>query len=328
MNWRILLAAILSMLAAGLVASPAAAQASRTWVSGVGDDLNPCSRTAPCKTFAGAISKTATGGEINCLDPGGFGAVTITKSLTIDCVGTVGGILASLTTGVTVKDGAGATPGTAVVNLRNLTINGGPTNLAGVNGIRFIRGARLNVENVTLTNFVAAGATNGFGIMINPSVGTARVHVVNSVIDNNGTASTGGGIGLSPTGSANVQLSLENVAMSGNFRGINAAMGGTTNGSSISVRGGDIVHSTSHAISVVTNANALNLMIEDLTIAHNGNGIVTSGAGSVTRIGGSTVTLNGTAFSPTAGAVIQSFKNNQVGFNTNDATPLPQADLN
>src|SRR4051795_7430247 len=70
------------------------AQATRTWVSGVGDDVNPCSRTAPCKTFAGAISKTAAGGEINCLDPGGFGAVTIGKSLTIDCHYTEGGVLA------------------------------------------------------------------------------------------------------------------------------------------------------------------------------------------------------------------------------------------
>src|SRR5687767_10003387 len=71
------------------------AQATRTWVSGVGDDANPCSRTAPCKTFAGAISKTATGGEINCLDPGGFGALTITKSITVDCTGTLGSTLAS-----------------------------------------------------------------------------------------------------------------------------------------------------------------------------------------------------------------------------------------
>ena len=62
----------------------AAAQASRTWVSGVGDDVNPCSRTAPCKTFAGAISKTTAGGEIDALDPGGYGAVTITKAITID----------------------------------------------------------------------------------------------------------------------------------------------------------------------------------------------------------------------------------------------------
>src|ERR1700742_3141336 len=74
-----------ALLALSLVATAASAQASRTWVSGVGDDANPCSRTAPCKTFAGAISKTAVNGEINCLDPGGFGAVTITKSITLDC---------------------------------------------------------------------------------------------------------------------------------------------------------------------------------------------------------------------------------------------------
>src|SRR5574338_693370 len=81
------------------ISSIANAQATRTWVSGVGDDANPCSRTAPCKTFAGAISKTAASGEINCLDPAGYGAVTITKAITIDCVHTEGGVLAALTNG-------------------------------------------------------------------------------------------------------------------------------------------------------------------------------------------------------------------------------------
>src|ERR1044071_6704555 len=85
-------------------AAPAAAQATRTWVSGVGDDVNPCSRSAPCKTFAGAISKTAAGGEIDCLDPGGFGTVTIVKSITIDCTGTLGSILNSGTNGINVND--------------------------------------------------------------------------------------------------------------------------------------------------------------------------------------------------------------------------------
>src|SRR5687768_12498119 len=80
--------------------APASAQATRTWVSGVGDDANPCSRTAPCKTFAGAISKTAAGGEINCLDPGGFGGVTITKSISIICDHTEGGVLVSGTNAI------------------------------------------------------------------------------------------------------------------------------------------------------------------------------------------------------------------------------------
>src|SRR6476620_9352307 len=82
-----------AIMAVSLNVGVASAQATRTWVSGVGDDASPCSRTAPCKTFAGAISKTATDGEINCLDPGGFGQVTITKSITIDCHEIFGSIL-------------------------------------------------------------------------------------------------------------------------------------------------------------------------------------------------------------------------------------------
>src|ERR1700730_17294808 len=101
------------------------AQASRTWVSGVGDDANPCSRTAPCKTFAGAISKTAAGGEIDALDPGGFGAVTITKGITIDGGGgQVASVLVSGTNGIVISAGA-----TDVVSLRNLSINGLGTGL-------------------------------------------------------------------------------------------------------------------------------------------------------------------------------------------------------
>src|SRR5947208_4718790 len=86
-----------------LVATSAFAQATRTWVSGVGDDANPCSRTAPCKTFAGAISKTAAAGEIDALDPGGFGSVTITKSITIDGITGLSGILAAGTNGINVN---------------------------------------------------------------------------------------------------------------------------------------------------------------------------------------------------------------------------------
>src|SRR6266403_2464784 len=103
-------------------ASLTQAQASRTWVSGVGDDVNPCSRTAPCKTFAGAISKTAAGGEIDCLDPGGFGAVTITKNLTID--GThgagFGSIISAGTNGININDASSGSPGTIIVTLRSL----------------------------------------------------------------------------------------------------------------------------------------------------------------------------------------------------------------
>src|SRR5947209_1060722 len=100
---RIALLAIAAGLVTPLLASaPASAQATRTWVSGVGDDANPCSRTAPCKTFAGAISKTAASGEINCLDPGGFGGLTINKGMTVRCVGVEAGVLVAGTNGVVV----------------------------------------------------------------------------------------------------------------------------------------------------------------------------------------------------------------------------------
>src|SRR5476649_1543138 len=123
---RFALSVLTVMLFALVFVSAAQAQATRTWVSGVGDDVNPCSRTAPCKTFPGAISKTAAGGEINCLDPGAFGAVTITKSITIDCAATQGGILASASPGITIN----AFP-TDIVTLRGLDINGFGANTQG-----------------------------------------------------------------------------------------------------------------------------------------------------------------------------------------------------
>src|SRR5690349_11933705 len=103
------------------VTSLAQAQATRTWVSGVGDDVNPCSRTAPCKTYAGAISKTAAGGEISTLDPGGFGAVTITKSITLNGDGNLTSILVSGVNGVNISTNLQPTD---VVILRSLSING------------------------------------------------------------------------------------------------------------------------------------------------------------------------------------------------------------
>src|ERR671926_52382 len=127
---RILKAVPALVLVALALPASASAQATRTWVSGVGDDANPCSRTAPCKTFAGAISKTANGGEINCLDPGGFGGVTITKSLTIKCQYTEGGVLVSGTNAIVVNAAA-----TDTVILEGLDINGIGT---GLNGIRIL----------------------------------------------------------------------------------------------------------------------------------------------------------------------------------------------
>ena len=141
------------------ISSIANAQATRTWVSGVGDDANPCSRTAPCKTFAGAISKTAAGGEISALDPAGFGALTVTKAITVNGDGTLAGILSSGVSGIIVNAGAND-----VVYIRNLSINGAGT---GLNGIRWIAGKALHVENCNIYGIGNNSAGNGHGIFVN-----------------------------------------------------------------------------------------------------------------------------------------------------------------
>jgi len=148
-----------------LAAAPASAQATRTWVSGVGDDANPCSRTAPCKTFAGAISKTASGGEINVLDPGGFGGVTITKSITISSVGFEAGVLVSGTNAIIVNAGVNDR-----VVLQGLDIEGLGT---GLNGVNFLGGSQLYIIDCHIRHFtgnaVNMAAGGGGHVFINRS---------------------------------------------------------------------------------------------------------------------------------------------------------------
>jgi hypothetical protein len=167
------------ILAIALNVLPAHAQATRTWVSGVGDDANPCSRTAPCKTFAGAISKTATGGEINCLDPGGFGGVTIGKALTIRCE-VEAGVLVSGTNAIIVN---GPNTATKVV-LEGLDIEGLGT---GLNGVRILSG-RVTIKRSTIRNFIQSG------VSVDGPSGN-RVYIVDSLILNNA-------IGVNITGAA------------------------------------------------------------------------------------------------------------------------------
>ena len=179
-------------------ASPAFAQATRTWVSGVGDDANPCSRTAPCKTFAGAISKTAANGEISVLDPGGFGSINITKSLTIDGAGTQASILAPGVNGVIVN-GAGIT-----VTLRNLSINGAGNAIG--NGVRIINAGAVNLDRVTVQNFGGTLPSNGRGVAIETSTPDVRVTITNSDFYN----IFGVGIHSNPS-AGNVILVMDNV---------------------------------------------------------------------------------------------------------------------
>jgi hypothetical protein len=158
-----------------LTATTASAQATRTWISGVGDDANPCSRTAPCKTFAGAISKTAPAGEINVLDPGGFGTVTITKAITLRSDSVEAGVLVSGTNGIVVNAGA-----TDRVVIDGLDIEG-LSNQTSLNGVNIIQAADVLIKDSSIRGFNSA---SGAGVLIN-AISACRVTIEHSVINNN-----------------------------------------------------------------------------------------------------------------------------------------------
>jgi hypothetical protein len=199
---RIALLAIATGFLVPLLASaPASAQATRTWVSGVGDDANPCSRTAPCKTFAGAISKTAASGTINCLDSGGFGAVTIGKGLTIRCVGVEGGVLVAAGNGVVV-----AAASTDNVTLDGLDFEGLSPPNASSNGVLVNSGGKVYINNSRIHQF------GQNGVLVNSTASVSHVFINDSIIHNTGVG------GVNVTGPNNV-ASLTNVKIltTGNF---------------------------------------------------------------------------------------------------------------
>jgi len=300
-KWIALLVALVGVTAA----SSAYAQATRTWVSGVGDDANPCSRTAPCKTFAGAISKTAAGGEINCLDPGGFGGVTITKSLSIICQYTEGGVLSAGAgvNGVIVNAGVNDE-----VYLRGIDFHGAGN---AQNGIRFIAGAALAVEDCVIRSY---NATNGLGISFQPS-GSSELYISNTTIQNNGNAATGGGILIQPTGTGTARVHMVNVRANNN-QNQNLRVDTTSNtGAATSVTiDNSQFNGSANGILVVTQPGGpfAVAMMNNLTVANNsGTGIIASNNG-VVRISNSTITGNATGISPTAGGQIQSFGGNRL----------------
>ena len=243
---RVALAAVGAAALSLLAAASANAQATRTWVSGVGDDVNPCSRTAPCKTLAGTISKTAVGGEINALDSGGFGAVTITKSITIDLSPQLGGVLVAGTNGITVNSadadvtlrgldlvgtgttntGACITPALTAVSVlqaHSVTLEDSRISGFSVAGVKAANTGdlALTVDNVQIRNACpaggVAGAARGEGIWLAPGVGgTVTAAIRNATITNVGNALN---VGDSST------AWLQNSLLFGNTQGL--AMSGT-----------------------------------------------------------------------------------------------------
>lgn len=267
---------------------PASAQATRTWVSGVGDDANPCSRTAPCKTFAGAISKTAASGEINCLDPGGFGAVTITQAITIDCGGTFGSTLVSGTNGIVIN----ANTSTDVITLRNLRINGLGT---GLSGVAYFGAKAVHLENVDIFGFTVAG------------VDVATSAAAKLTADNVTVTDNAAGFAISTTAGTAVadlyHVKVSNSTGDGIRTGANASV--LVRDSNISLNGVGLNQ---------TGASFANLFL--CQIDRNGVGLQ-SGAGAQAGAFGNVFSQNGTALSSNGGVIFTDGLNTVAGNGAN-----------
>ncbi|HZN08616.1 MAG TPA: hypothetical protein VFB65_17600 [Pyrinomonadaceae bacterium] len=287
-----------------VVASAAQAQ-TRTWVSGVGDDLNPCSRTAPCKTFAGAINKTAKDGEISVLDPGGYGAVTITKSIYIN--GThgagYGSILNVLVNGVNINITDAADVRKAV-RLRGLDINGASQ---GINGVSILAANNVWIEDSVIDGNTGNGSTTGMGIRIATTAAvTTNVYVSDTMIHKNIT-----GIRVAATtGFAVLNIRDSNIE-------------GNTNGLDVNTNGFATVQNCRFASNstngVATTAASGTITIRESVLSNNGTAI-SAAAGSTLRSLSNILNNNSTGFGGTT-AVIQTDGQNKNIANTTPGAP-------
>ncbi|NVN93194.1 MAG: right-handed parallel beta-helix repeat-containing protein [Desulfuromonadales bacterium] len=275
------------------------AQATRTWISGVGDDANPCSRTAPCKTFAGAISKTAVKGEIDVLDPGGFGAVTITKAITLDGGGNLAGVLASGTNGIVVNAGP-----TDVVILRNLDINGSGT---GINGIQFLNGGMLFVENSTIYGFTQNG------IIFTPTA-SSQLSIDRTLVRD----ASQGGLFVKPGASGTASAKITDSRFEQSSYGVRVE-----DRSVVSVINSVANNNTNNGFVAISTGGQALINLENCVATTNGrNGVFASGSGAVITTSNSTITNNAVmGINQQNGASIVSFGNNHIFGNTTNGTP-------
>ena len=282
-------AVVATALAFFALSAPAHAQATRTFVSGVGNDADPCSRTAPCRTFAGAISKTFINGEIDCLDPGGYGTVTITKSIAIDCVSTLGSVLASGTTGININIPVSANDPFRVVRLRGLSINGTGASGAvgtrtGVRGVSILSAAVVMIEDTVISDFSQQGISD------TRSAG-GKLFVRNSVIRNN----TGAGIAVA--GVATNNAVIENVHSINNGFGVAAATG-----NNVSIMRSVLSGNTT---SGVEGDGGSKIGLDFSLVSGNGTGLQNSGTMTISN---SDISFNNTGITGTT----SSFGNNRI----------------
>ncbi len=297
----------------------------------------PASATTPIRAAAprrarpspAPSPKPPAGGEIDCLDPGGFGTLTITKSITIDCSGTFGSVLNSGTNGFNINDGGA---GTIDVIIRGLALNGGgfsPT--PGLIGLNFVSGHSLTLENVIVNG--NKGTSGDIGIKFGPTTATtvtSYLFLHNVTIVQNGLNGTGGGLLVMPGAGATARVELNDVR-SINNSGYGARVDATASAAGIWVTGEKVQLSGNQTVGitgVATGTNPMNVMIANSVVSNNGTtGIVTAGSGIIFRVGNTTITGNATGVTAASGAV-NSYGDNRLDGNTNNGaftgTVLPK----
>lgn len=292
------LALLLSLASFG-----AQAQATRTWVSGVGDDANPCSRTAPCRTFSGAISKTAAGGVINVLDPGAYGAVTITKALTIEADGALAGVLVNATNGIIVNAGASDS-----VSLRGLQFHGLGS---GLSAVSFLGGRQLLIERCQIEAFAQSG------INFAPTV-AANLVVRDTVIRSVGTGAAGfGGIVIAPGAGGSVGFSMDRVQILDSRFGLSVT--GPANGA---MRDSTITGSTENGVIAIGGADVAAVSLAAVHVLDSAlSGVNAQGANAVIRLGDSTLTGNAQGILASGGGQVVSFGDNHNDGNLVNGAP-------
>jgi len=311
---RLLFILVACLGLSAISAAPSFAQATRTWVSGVGDDANPCSRTAPCKTFAGAISKTAVAGEINCLDPGGFGGVTITKAITLNCQGTLGSVLVAGTNGIVINVASNGNSGIVVLN--GLEIEGISS---GTNGINIISADRVIINRVQVRDFTTTCLTYA------ASLANIRIDVADSYFSNCGATSSttsNAAINIAPTGSGNANASLTGLRIDGSANGLNIDGASTTGAVFAALTNSTISGNQGVGVRVNgTNAGKMRLMVDKSVISNNNVGEKVSGAMGLIRTNSSAITGNGTGVQTDGLGQLNSYGNNALNANvTADGT--------
>ncbi|MGC2236574.1 MAG: hypothetical protein WA584_10460 [Pyrinomonadaceae bacterium] len=267
-----------SLVGLSLVFSAIAdAQATRTWVSGTGDDVNICSRAFPCATFTGALSKTSIGGEINCVDADNYGTVTINKSITIDCEDTQGTISATAISGITINltDPADTAK---TVRVRGLSINGFGT---GTNGVKIVAATKVALEEVVIDGF----GTHGVSILT--TAGALSFVMKDSTVRNN----VGNGINTFLTGAATATISVDGSLFAFNGVGFNQGVATTT-----SIQNSAMTNNTT---GIQANGSTSILGVKDCVVSHNTTGVL-AGSSATVRIGGNIITGNTTGLSGSA----------------------------